>query len=71
MSNYVAQTMELRDQIQMLGIADPVRGIERPGGGDPPRWMFTDGHIARGGAEATAYLKGMLTGIKAAKALIA
>ena len=68
MSNYVAQTMALRDQIQMMGVRDPVAHIERPGGGDPPRWVFVDGHVARGGAEATAYLRGMVAGLQAAGA---
>lgn len=63
-SRHIPATMELRKQIQDLGIGDPVAYIERPGHGDPPRWHFTDGFVARGGAEALAYLRGMVAGIK-------
>lgn len=64
-TNYVKVTVDLRNDITAMGIEDPVQLISRPGGGDPPRWHFTDGSVARGGAEAAAYLRGMLRGIQA------
>lgn len=45
---------------------DPLLQVSRPGGGDRPRYEFTDGYIALGGAEALMYLAGMAAGLRAA-----
>lgn len=60
--DYVAMTVRLRDRIKASTGEDPVEYISRPGGGDPPRWHFTDGCIARGGHAAEMYLRGLATG---------
>lgn len=66
-TNYVTVTVALREQIRELGVADPVTYVSRPGGGDPPRWNFEGGYVARGGHAAEAYLRGLLVGLEFAR----
>lgn len=61
--DYVAATVRLRDRIKEATGTDPVDYISRPGGGDPPRWHFVDGFMARGGHAAESYLRGLATGM--------
>ena len=63
--NYTTTTMGLRAQVRDLTGGDPVDYIARPGGGDPPKWHFVGGYVARGGHAAEAYLRGVLAGIAA------
>lgn len=60
--DYVAATVRMRDKIKDATGIDPVQYISRPGGGEPPRWHFVDGYMARGGHAAEAYLRGWATG---------
>lgn len=61
--NYYNRTVELRKQLTDQGHPDPVEMISRPGSGEPPKWHFTSGFVARGGPAAEAYLRGMVAGI--------
>lgn len=63
-TDYVAATVRLRAEVKELAGVDLVDFISRPGGGDPPRWHFVGGYIARGGHAAEAYLQGVLATLK-------
>jgi len=64
-TNYYNRVRVLCDRYQELTGTDPLEYVSRPGGGEPPHYVFHDGHVALGGREAWLYAEGLVAKVEA------
>lgn len=65
-TNYTKRIDRLRAEFKQARGYDPLEYVSRPGNGDPPRYVFSDGEVKLGGPEAWAYLEGLMAEVSRA-----